>query len=138
MLCIGMLIALAWLFLSKMMQMQEVRERVRIGMVLMDPDVPWNDQIRRELELPSRVFTRGEAVKHYLCTLADEDPENLGRNLYFVGRYFLVEDCAQAEHYISLYLERSDFPDEIAKELLERIHRDGCDSSAEWLIHVGG
>lgn len=108
-----------------------------IGMRLMDPGIPWDDAMRRDLRLPSSVYSRSEAIKYLLCRVADKDP-SWSRNFYWVGRYFILEDCAQAEHYLRLYLERIDNRDDHARELLQQIEDTGCEMAANWLRREEG
>lgn len=120
-------------------EVKTARRHVAAGTGLMNDDFPWSDEVRRELGLPSMVFSRSEAIKHYLCPLADERPEQFGHLLFFVARHFLAEDCAQAEHYISLYLERGvdrrHF--ERATRVLELIRSEGCPAAMGWLREEG-
>lgn len=131
-LALGM--AASFLVVRSYLRVQEIRRMVELGNGLMALDAPWNDDIRQALRLPSYVYSRSEAVKYYACSVADEHPELLAQQFYSVARFFLPEDCEQAEHYLALYLEQEAAPNPVAVELLRRVREEGCGSASEWLI----
>ena len=137
-LLVGVLvIGVRWALLGR--EVKTARRHVAAGAALMGEDFSWSDEVRRQLELPSMVYSRGDAIKHYLCPLADERPEQFSHLLFFVGGHFLAEDCAQAEHYISLYLERGvdRLHFERATRVLELIRSEGCPAAMGWLREEG-
>jgi len=120
---------------------EQDRQMAILGAALQEPDFPWSEQKRRQLQLPSYVYTKDEAVKYYLASLADKHPRTLSSHLYHLGRYFLWSDCQQAVHYLRLFAERRPALSGLgaerhkrADELLHLAESQGCEVARNWLM----
>jgi hypothetical protein len=124
---------------------EQDRRKAILGVTLQEPDFPWSEQKRRELELPSFIYSKDEAIKYYLGSLADKYPRELSSHLYNIGRYFLYSDCEQAIHYLRLFAERrppmsglEGERDKRADEVLHLAESQGCEVAGKWLLGEEG
>jgi len=121
------------------------RQAALLGAALQQPDAPWSEEMRRELGLPSYVYSKDEAMKYYLGGLADKYPRELSSNLYDIARYFLYSDCDQAIHYLRLFAERRPVltgllgeRDKRADHVLNLAESQGCEVAGTWLRQQEG